>query len=207
VTPATTDAAGVLAEQLSSGTRPTDQSRGLEMLSACVVGGECAGFVRDEALLVGIVVSDRPDQSELSVEAYVEALVGSKGTPGLVRIHAIAGAVPVPSCSTCDSSSYGLVDAQELTGGTFLDICTTDWASSLAILAAGSVSDVASFALRADPVEDTIVVEVDGVAWSGWTYTGHVADGGTNEVRFDGVPTPPAGSSVEIAYVVAGPCN
>jgi hypothetical protein len=206
VTPATPDAVDVLAAQVVPGTSLTDPARGVQMLSACVVGGECEGFVRDDALLAGIVVSDRPDQSDLPVDDYVAALAAAKGTPGLVRIHAIAGATP-PSCSTCDSSGEGLVDAQALTGGTFLDICTTEWGESLAILAAGSLSAVASFALRANPVEDTIVVEVDGAVWDGWTYTGHVSDGGTNEVRFDGAPTPPPGSAVDISYVVAGPCN
>ena len=206
VTPATLDAASVLAAQVVPGAS-TGEARGLEMLDQCVLGGECESFVRGDALLAGIVVSDRPDQSALAPDEYVEQLVALKGTPGLVRIHAIAGTVPVPSCSTCDSAGFGLVDAQELTGGTFLDICTTEWGESLAILAAGSISDVASFALRADPVEDTIVVEVDGTAWGGWTYTGHADDGGTNEVRFDGAPAPPAGSAVDISYVVAGPCH
>jgi hypothetical protein len=66
---------------------------------------------------------------------------------------------------------------------------------------------VASFPLGSDPVVDTIVVGVDGTEWGGWTYTGHVDDGGTNEVRFDGVPTPPGGSTVDISYVVTGPCR
>jgi hypothetical protein len=163
--------------------------------------------VRADALLTGIVVSDQYDQSALAPSDYVGNLVAWKGTPGLVRIHAIAGAVPAPSCSTCDSAAFGLDEAQELSGGTFLDICTADWGESLAILAAGSISEVASFPLRSDPVVDTIVVEVDGAEWGGWTYTGHTDDGGTNEVRFDGVPTPPGGSAVDIGYVVAGPCH
>ena len=205
VTPATANAASVLAEQVEPGIA-VGTSRGLQMLDTCVFGGECEGFLRPDALLTGIVVSDRSDASALAPEDYVAHLVASKGTPGLVRIHAIAGAIPAPTCATCDSAGFGLDEAQGLTGGTFLDICTTDWGESLAILAAGSISEVASFPLRADPVVDTIVVEVDGTEWSGWTYTGHAADGGTNEVRFDGVPIPPGGSAVDISYVVAGAC-
>jgi hypothetical protein len=206
VTPATANASSVLAEQVVPDVT-IGASRGLQMLATCVSGGDCDGFVRPDALLTGIVVSDRSDSSALAPEKYVEQLVALKGAASLVRIHAIAGAVPVPSCSTCDSAGFGLDQAQELTGGTFLDICTTDWGKSLAILAAGSISEVASFPLQLDPVVDTIVVEVDGTEWSGWTYTGHADDGGTNEVRFDGVPTPPGGSSVDISYVVTGPCH
>jgi hypothetical protein len=206
VTPATANAASVLAQQVE----PDDTigaSRGLQMLDACVLGGECDSFVRTNALLAGIVVSDRSDASALTPESYVERLVALKGTSGLARIHAIAGVLPSPSCSTCDSASFGLDEAQELTGGTFLDICTSDWAEGLAILAAQSVSEVASFPLESDPVVDTIVVRVDGTEWGGWTYTGRVDDGGTNEVRFDGVPVPPGGSAVDISYVVAGNCD
>jgi hypothetical protein len=74
------------------------------------------------------------------------------------------------------------------------------------MLAAGSISDVASFPLRSDPVVETIVVEVDGTEWGGWTYTGHADQFFTNEVRFDGPPIPPGGSAVDISYVVAGNC-
>ena len=51
-------------------------------------------------------------------------------------------------------------------------------------------------------VEDTIVVRIDGVtATLGWSY-----DAKLNAVVFDPEYFPPTGSTIEIEYVVAGPC-
>ncbi len=209
LTRATPDVALELAQQVVPGTGGAGTSRGIQMLYECVAGGDCgAGFLRDDALLAAVVVSDGSDRSDLEVGEYVAAIQALKGAPNLVRIHAIAGPVPgPPSCATCESAGHGLDEAQALTGGTFLDICTTDWGASLAILAASSLSDVATFALDRDPVEETIEVAVDGSVWGGWTYTGHLADGGTNAVRFEGGPLPPGGSQVDVSYVIAGDCR
>jgi hypothetical protein len=63
------------------------------------------------------------------------------------------------------------------------------------------------FPLGQDPMEASIVVEIDGSVVGGWAYTGHAADGGTNAVRFDVDSVPPPGATVDATYVVAGTCD
>ena len=219
VTPRTKDPGGKLADQVTAmGTDGSGTGRALEMLYDCVQpGSDCsesagflrAGFLRDDALLVGIIFSDGPDQSTLSPQAYVESFWTLKDDPELVRILAIAGAIPIPTCSTCASAGFGYDEAVELThgGGGWVDICADDMREGLAVIAdQSSPEPPPSVRLSEDPVVYTIEVSVDGARWDGgWTYTGHVVDGGTNEVAFfDPLPMP---SVVEVSYTVTPACE
>ena len=133
--------------------------------------------MRNDALFVGIIISDDSEQSALTPENYVDYLWTLKDDPDLVRIHAFAGAIPVVTCSTCNGAGFGYDDAGELTEGS------------------------------QDPVVDTIQVSVDGVLRVlGWSYTGHVADGGSNEIEFDD-PLPVASVVVEVSYTVTAACE
>ncbi len=165
--------------------------------------------MRDDALFAGIIVSDEPDQSALSPESYVDYFKTLKEDEDLVKIHAIAGVVPgPPSCGTCSSPGYGYDQAQELTEGTFLDVCADDWGASLSVLAAGSITDLSQFKLSQDPVEDTIEVFVDNAQqMNGWWYTGHEDDLGNNAVKFQDEYVPDGGSEVRIQYVVKQECG
>ena len=204
------DPLAMLADQVEAGTGGSGTTRGLQMLYNCVLNdcSESAGFLRDDALFAAIIVSDGPDTSALTPEAYVEYFWTLKDDPDLVRVNLFAGAFPVPTCSTCDSTGFGYDEAVELSGGVYHDICTKDWDVALRSLAESSLGEPGSFALSADPAVDTIVVDVDGVEWkTGWTYTGHVADGGTNEVVFDLETLPPVGVDIEVRYTIAAVCE
>jgi hypothetical protein len=213
VTPGTTSPVDQLVQQVTVGTEGSGTTRALQMLYNCVQSAsdcsETGGFLRENALFAGIIVSDGPDQSALTPEGYVEYLWELKDDPGLVRIHAIAGSIPVPTCGTCASPGFGYDQAVELTGGRYVDICTNDWDVALRSLGEDSVGAPSTgVTLDADPLVDTIEVDVDGVRWkTGWIYTGHVADGGTNEVRFDLETLPPVGATVEVRYTVASTCK
>jgi hypothetical protein len=110
---------------------------------------------------------------------------------------------------SCASPGFGYDEAVALTGGEFVDICTDDWPASLRLMAEHSLSPYANaLTLEADPIVDTLVVEVDRVVWkSGWYYTGRLADGGTNEIRFDLETFPLAGSRIEASYSVQPVCD
>ena len=211
-----TDAIGAqfLDDQIAAlGTDGSGTQRALQMLYNCVQAGadcsEASGFLRDDALFAGIIVSDQPDQSALNPEAYVDYFTTLKGgAADHVRIHAFAGLNPV-SCSTCDSPGFGYDQAVELSGGTYLDICIDDWNWALTGLAEQSVGAYQPvMILEAVPVVESIVVKVDRVvAESGWVYTGHPMDGGTNEIRFDPDSLPLPGARIEVDYTVAPACE
>jgi hypothetical protein len=212
ITPDTLNAVEKFTDQAVAGTGGSGTERALQMLYNCVQpGGDCsedAGFMRDDALFAGIIVSDEPDQSALSPEGYVEYFWTLKDDPDLIKIHAIAGNIPVPTCGSCASAGFGYDEAVEATEGTFLDVCTDDWGASLSALAESSIQDLSLFKLSQDPVEDTIEVFVDDAQrYNGWWYTGHEEDLGNNAVRFQDEYIPEGGSEVRIEYVVRQTCE
>ena len=166
--------------------------------------GECnAGFMRTNALLHIIDVTDEPEQSVemggLPWDENVQKIWDKKGSAALVRISAIAGPVP-GGCDSADPAT-GYAEAVTATGGVFLSICD-DWASdaNLALLAAASVNQ-STFELTHPAVESTIVVKVDGSVRTDWTF-----DVGRNVVIFDD-DYPSGGEKVVIAYDGVEACD
>ena len=159
--------------------------------------GDCNDtFMRSDAMLHLVLVSDEPDQSSwtsgLAWGDLVQQIIDKKGYTSRVHISAVAGPDP-GGCESADAGT-GYSDAVAATGGVFLSICS-DWASpsGLALLAEASVS-LDTFLLTEHPVEETIVVRVNGMSVTTWTY-----DGTDNAVVFsDNVPG--EGDAVEIAY-------
>jgi hypothetical protein len=164
--------------------------------------GECNdNFMRSDAMLHIIMVSDEPEQSPGTWSDYVSAVIAKKGSTANVRMSAIAGPVP-GGCSTADPGT-GYSDAVNATGGVFLSICS-NWSSSsnLQMLAEASVNQD-TYELSRTPVENTIEVTVDGVRASDsiWDY-----DSATNSVVFNSL-VPTEGQTVEISYAGSASCD
>ena len=101
--------------------------------------GECnSGFLRSDAMLHIIMVSDESEQSTSSWNWYADKVVAKKGSSANVKFSAIAGDWP-GGCATADPGE-GYHQAVSATGGVFLSICS-DWAipSNMSMLAAASV--------------------------------------------------------------------
>ena len=209
VTSSTTNPTAVLADQIANiGTGGAGTTPSIQMLYNCVQpGGDCsaaAGFLRDDALLDAIVVSDDPDQSALTPEGYVEYLWTLKSDPDLVRIDAIAGSIPTVTCGTCSSPGFGFDAAVEVSGGMYLDICG-DWDDNLALLGSSELSPAYwRFPLSETPIVDTIEVFVDGAPVPAVPGTWAYVD---NAIEFDHAAMPPPGTSVEVRYTVADTCG
>ena len=167
-------------------------------------GSECnAGFMREDAMLHIITVSDEPEQSTynggMSWDKNVQAIIDKKGSTSNVKVSAIAGDYP-SGCSSADPGS-GYYEAVAATGGIFLSICG-DWASdtNLEMLAEASINQD-TFALSRDPIEETILVEVNGTKRTTWTYVA-----AENEVVFtEKIPT--EGDLVDISYAGVTTCD
>ena len=142
---------------------------------------------RPGASFVVIYVSDEPAPSPLSVATYFQEMQVRFG--GDVIAAAVAGH---PSCpNTSFSGRYE--DIVQFTGGILEPICS-GWAQSLANVGqlAFGVRSVFSLQLAVD-APNSIVVTVDGMPATGWTY-----DPVANAVRFSSPP--PEGSTIEISY-------
>ena len=164
------------------------------------VNGQCNhGFLRNDAMLHIIMVSDEPEQSARTWDFYVNKVIGLKGDASLVKMSAIVGDYP-GGCSTADAGT-GYYEAANYTNGEFLSICATSWASYMTALAEASVNQSA-FSLSATPVESTIVVAVNGQnRTSGWYY-----EASANSVIIT-ENVPEGGDEVIIDYAGAANCD
>lgn len=177
--------------------------------------GECnAGFLREDALLHIIAVSDEPDQSacddiwdvgclDSDWENLVPQIIAKKGSASLTKISAVAGPVP-GGCSGGGNSAEpgtGYAEAVDETGGLFLSLCS-DWGASAEELAEASVQQD-TFELSHTAYEPSIVVVVNGEQQDGgWSF-----DEDTNSVIFDDATAPDEGDSVVISYGAPVDCD
>lgn len=160
---------------------------------------ECnQGFMRADALLHIILVSDEPEQSARSWDYYVGQIQAKKGSTANVKISAIAGDYP-SGCGTAEAG-IGYYEAVNATGGVFLSICS-NWATMVEDLADASVQ-LAEYELSHTPDPDTIVVRVNGTeVTSGWRY-----DATVNSVIF-AQDVPVEGDTVRISYSAMAACD
>ncbi|WNG38612.1 choice-of-anchor D domain-containing protein [Archangium violaceum] len=159
-----------------------------------------AGFLRDDAKLAVIAVTDEEDFSPQSVSFYESFLLALKGDDrSKVLFSAIAGPSDLSSCPRASSSGSRYIQLAQNTGGVVESICTANWAASLERISENAFGPNRSFPLSDKPSDTTrIVVRVDGAeVTSGWTY-----DPTTNTVIFDVDAAPGPGAAVEITYPV-----
>jgi hypothetical protein len=158
-----------------------------------------AGFLRDDARLAIIVVSDADDQSDQQepyYESFFRALKSNQ--PGWFILSAIVTPLDKQDeCPTGESSGVRYIQMAQDTGGVIENICTPDWATSLEHLAQGAFGPTTQFPLSAQPIDPTqISVSVNGQSLaSGWTYNAT-----TNAIVFDSSDAPPPGSSIDVSY-------
>ncbi|MFH1469430.1 MAG: hypothetical protein ABIO70_33905 [Pseudomonadota bacterium] len=165
-------------------------------------GGCNEGFLREDAMLSVVLISDEDDNSPgwdagdpSYWQAYVDAMVAIKGAADALTISAVAGPLP-DGCAGAEPGT-GYVEAAAATGGEFLSICDP-WYEHLDAVVDVSVAR-ALFELTALPVVATIQVAVDACVRSDdWEY-----DPALNAVRFTDDP-PRSGEVVAIRYEVAG---
>ena len=186
---------------------------------------DTADFVRDDAHLAVVVVSDEPDHTErdfpdsndfISWEPFSDWLNAFKGE-GQVRmtdLSAITGISPdgfddPAGCGEVGEDNPwgpedgaqrgdGYLEAASATGGTYVSICDEDWSDMLArvgLIASGMLD---AFQLAEVPVEETIRVEVGSVREHDWKYREH--DNAIFFTTSDAVPEP--GQTVRVTYEV-----
>jgi hypothetical protein len=192
----------------SQGTDGSGTETGLQAayqaLSAPLITGWNTGFLRPDAYLALIFVSDEEDQSLQSVDFYSNFFLSIKGfrNTNLFSASAIVGDAP-SGCPTAFDPGLRYIEVANRSGGIFESICTPSWSDSLENLGLSVFGYKSRFFLSNQPVPGTVVVTVDGVviqprAPSGqvrWTY-----DPATNTVNFAPLAIPEPGSEIVIRY-------
>ncbi|WP_434345224.1 choice-of-anchor D domain-containing protein [Myxococcus virescens] len=212
ITPATPDAAGVFASNTRVGVCHWNE-QGLEAAYRALAdpllyneddprtaqpNDGNAGFLREDARLAIIFVSDEEDFSAQPVSFYETYLLALKGNDrSKLSVNAIVGPADLARCPTSSSSGSRYIQLAEATGGVVESICTPNWASSLEKLSDSTFGANRKFPLSETPEDPgSIVVDVDGVrVTSGWEY-----DARENAILFDRASAPEAGSLVEVTY-------
>lgn len=195
------------ASVVSQGINGSGSEKGLEAayraLSSPLITGWNNGFLRPDAYLALIFVSDEEDQSPNAVDFYVNYFLAIKGfrNTNLFSASAIVGDAP-GGCATADAGQRYTTTA-ERAGGIFESICTADWAQSLQNLGLSVFGYKSRFFLTNTPVAGTVEVFVDGVKIDAIGSAGQVRwsyDPTTNSVNFAPLAIPEPGSEITITY-------
>lgn len=181
-------------------------------LTPPLVDGYNSGFLRDEAGLAVIVVSDEDDSSLGRVDQYVRFLRTIKG-PGRevnVSLSAVVGPLPDGCVTPGEEFIFGArarsgdryVEVAEATAGLIESICSPDFAPFVEALAV-SLAGLRRFFPLSAPPGASVHVFVDGVEipmseTMGWTLRPE-----RRGVEFAGAYVPPPGAEVRIEYDVA----
>ncbi|MEZ4237619.1 MAG: hypothetical protein R3F59_16025 [Myxococcota bacterium] len=222
---ASDDYEAAFTERAIVGLGGSDKEKGLEAAAFAVhpsmtlPGAPNEGFVRRDAALLVVAVSDEDDCSDAGalegqsptacyeqdsaltpVVELVSSLQALKDDPALVTV----GAIVAPKGPTCPDAYFGsrYIAAALLTGGKSGDICQTDWSGMLEEFGVTATGIRTAFQTTEAAKPETIVVHVDDVEVAqdevdGWTY-----DTSTWFLEFHGAGIPPRGSLVTATYTV-----
>ena len=153
------------------------------------------GFLRDDAQLSVIVVSDEDNHSGDDVSAYAGFLRSVHGLTQPQRVG-FFGLVPLSACATSSGSSAPrYAQMAQATGGEVWDVCSGDYGPALAQVADRSFGPQTHFPLTQPADPSTISVSMNGIpaAAGSWSY-----DASTNAIVFNAAPVP--GTAIDVAY-------
>lgn len=166
------------------------------------------GFLRPEASLYVLYISDEDDSGTVDPDDYVRFLLGLKpGRPDRVNASAIVG---LPSCPTAPSVGTRYMRVVNALGGVVADVCAPDWNGILDRIGQDAFAPQTTFPLQHAPDGRDLVVRVNGVdvpevAADGsrnWHYDPSIGDHGA--VVFEPARAPGPNSTVDLQYPV--PC-
>ncbi len=163
-------------------------------------------FLRPDAYLYLIFVSDEEDESSQDIRFYWRSFETAKGigNDGTVTTAAIIGDVPTNSCGATPGARYAALSA--LTGGDVGSVCDTSFASTLKKLATAAVGLKRKFAVVKKPNVQTLKVTVKYPCNTAADALKNCAE--TDKTACDGAPaeavalacTPPMGGPDGWAY-------
>lgn len=165
-------------------------------------GGYNRSFLREDASLELVFLSDENDQSRASVEFYVDFFQSIKGARNRALFHANAIVGPRGGCDgtggTADSGSRYL-DVADATDGVSSSICDDNFATSLENIGNRAFGLQVQFFLSRMAEEGGITVTDDGGREiRGWTF-----DRESNAIVFTEDTAPRPGQGFDVSYTAA----
>lgn len=213
------------------GTDGSGKEKGLDAaafaLSPQMTVGPNAGFLRADANLLLVFVSDEDDCSDegalgldapntdcyasatrdklVPVSNYADTFLGLKDSASAVQVAAIVG--PEDATSVCGDETLAgrrYLELTRLTGGTARSICETEevWRTFLSEMGLAAVGILTTFKLSRGAKEETLVVKVDGVEVPQDGTNGFTYDATAFTIEFHGDAVPPRGAEVSAEYEI-----
>lgn len=190
----------------------SDAEKGLEAMKASIqkqiAMGNAASFLREDALLVIVFVTDDKDFSASTVSSYETFLNDVKGENTEQRQNWIANFIGItdlndPNCKTYGSfSGRGdrYIDLAQRSGGVSESICYTDFSSYLDQVTVRLKSVLNEYILDKKPILDSLAVYKNGVLIrkgdvDGWSYNAE-----KNSVFLNGSAKPGPNDKIDIKY-------
>lgn len=173
---------------------------------ACIegfCGGYNRGFLREEAALEIIFVSDEDDFSTASLNFYVDFFKNIKGfrNEGQFHAHAIVG-VENGRARACEGSGGAAdagsryVEVANRTNGELFSICDDNFGPPLRELGNQAFGLPVQFFLSRPAIRNTVQVSVEGMRRAaGWQF-----DDASNSVVFDEATVPQPGETIQVDY-------
>lgn len=164
-----------------------------------------AGFIRDDASLAVVMLTDEDDNS-IEPDALFEAFFKSIKGPGgesRVKVHAIATPVDEPCVTDMRFGQPGFryKGITQALGGLFFNICLEDWQPILQNLGLDVFTLLTQWTLSQSASPGTVTVTVDGVPVPPSADNGYVYQPGSNVVEFRGAAIPQPGQEVVFSYL------
>ncbi len=201
LTPATPNLASVLTARIKQGNGGSDLERGLQSIETALISE--TGFLRADALLAVLALSNEDDYSDFDTNHYLQYFNTLKPKFKGVTQAWLVNFIGVPSLSSnCTTALDGIykepglrwIDLANQSGGLNQPICDTTLGQAVNNIRQRIVEVLTEFALGRKPLVDTIVVKVNGnlipqSTTNGWEY---IADG--YRVRLHGSAIPGSAS-------------
>ncbi len=220
------DYESLFEERVRVGLNGSGKEKGLEAaayaLSPSMTIGLNRGFLRDEANLLVVFVSDEDDCSDegalgtadntscysqrdklVPVADYVDAFTDLKADRSQVQVGAIVG--PDDATALCDDSTLPgrrYIELARLTGGLSGSICETEWSTFLYDLGLNAAGIFTTFELEHGAKPDSIEVTVDGAFVPESGENGYTYDSTARSITFHGVAIPPRGAEIKVTYTI-----
>lgn len=158
------------------------------------------GFLRPDAKLVIINVSDDDDHAVPPVDFYVDFFKNIKGYRNADLMSFSAVVSPSPTCSGAAAPGVRYQDVAARTGGLERSICSTNWGQLADDLGLDTFGSQSQFFLSREAIDASIVVQVDGSTRprsGNWSY-----ESASNSVVFEPAAAPGQSATIVIDYDV-----
>ncbi len=177
------------------GTSGSSVEQGLKCASA-FFDRYASSFLRDDAYLAIVFLSDEEDQSEKKVSEYLTRFQSLKKNKGMVKAYSIV-TTKIPMRAQWETIGNRYMDISKQTSGLFSDI-TDNFSTTLKDIGGSIVNLVDKFALGTIPYNSNIKVFVNNVqVTTGWSY-----DSIAHSLQFNADSIPAEGSKIEVRYKV-----